>query len=82
MRRIQQSGVSNFAYPGAVHTRFDHRVGVTHAAHLIDSNDTTTAWLPFGSGLGNKPRIGCHLSSDVLNGGGDLHFLPVDIFRA
>ena len=31
--RIKQLGVSNFVYPGAVHTRLIHSIGAMHLAH-------------------------------------------------
>ena len=31
LRRIRQLGVTNFAFPGAEHTRFAHAVGTAHA---------------------------------------------------
>ncbi len=37
MRRIRQLGVSEFTFPGAIHTRFAHSIGVYHnARQLID----------------------------------------------
>ena len=37
MRRIRQLGVSEFTFPGAIHTRFAHSMGVYHnARQLID----------------------------------------------
>lgn len=32
LRRVNQLGLSNFVYPGATHTRFEHSVGVMHLA--------------------------------------------------
>lgn len=32
LRRIRQLGVSEFTFPGAVHTRFAHSIGVFHTA--------------------------------------------------
>lgn len=37
LRRVRQLGVANYAYPSAVHTRFEHCIGVMHlAGQLID----------------------------------------------
>ncbi|HEV7325052.1 MAG TPA: HD domain-containing protein [Bosea sp. (in: a-proteobacteria)] len=35
LRRIRQLGVSEFTFPGAVHTRFAHSVGVFHTARTL-----------------------------------------------
>lgn len=35
LRRIRQLGVSEFTFPGAVHTRFTHSVGVFHTARTL-----------------------------------------------
>ena len=35
LRRIKQLGVSEFVFPGAVHTRFAHSVGVFHTARQL-----------------------------------------------
>ena len=32
LRRIRQLAMANLVYPGALHTRFDHTLGVTHVA--------------------------------------------------
>jgi HD superfamily phosphohydrolase len=34
LRRIKQLGLTEFVYPGAVHTRFHHALGVMHLTHL------------------------------------------------
>jgi len=33
LRRIKQLGLSDYVYPGATHTRFEHVVGATHLMH-------------------------------------------------
>ena len=46
LRRIKQLGVSEFVFPGAVHTRFAHSIGVFHIARelvRIIERETTTA---------------------------------------
>lgn len=35
LRRIRQLGVSEFTFPGAVHTRFAHSIGVFHTARVL-----------------------------------------------
>jgi hypothetical protein len=35
LRRIQTLGLTSMAYPGAVHTRFEHSLGVMHLAGLM-----------------------------------------------
>jgi HD superfamily phosphohydrolase len=35
LRRIRQLGVSEFTFPGAVHTRFAHSIGVFHVARTL-----------------------------------------------
>jgi len=35
LRRIHQLGVSEFTFPGAVHTRFAHSIGVFHTARTL-----------------------------------------------
>ena len=35
LRRIRQLGVSEFTFPGAVHTRFAHSLGVFHTARML-----------------------------------------------
>ncbi|WP_114374492.1 HD domain-containing protein [Elioraea thermophila] len=35
LRRIRQLGVSEFTFPGAVHTRFAHSIGVFHMARTL-----------------------------------------------
>jgi HD superfamily phosphohydrolase len=35
LRGIKQLALANLVYPGAVHTRFDHTLGVTHVAGLM-----------------------------------------------
>src|SRR5260221_11893281 len=35
LRRIRQLAMASLLYPGAVHTRFDHTLGVTHVAGLM-----------------------------------------------
>jgi HD superfamily phosphohydrolase len=35
LRRIRQLAFAILVYPGALHTRFDHTLGVTHVAGLM-----------------------------------------------
>jgi HD superfamily phosphohydrolase len=38
LRRIQQLALTSFIYPGAVHSRFEHSLGVMHLATLMFNN--------------------------------------------
>src|SRR5271166_4620735 len=35
LRGIRQLALANLVYPGALHTRFDHTLGVTHVAGMM-----------------------------------------------
>lgn len=35
LRGIKQLALASLVYPGAIHTRFDHTLGVTHVAGLM-----------------------------------------------
>src|SRR5690349_6616175 len=35
LRAIRQLALANLVYPGALHTRFDHTLGVTHVAGMM-----------------------------------------------
>ena len=35
LRRIRQLGWTDYVYPGAMHTRFEHSLGVMHMATLL-----------------------------------------------
>ena len=35
LRRIRQLAMADLVYPGALHTRFEHSLGVLHVADLI-----------------------------------------------
>src|SRR5674476_1370110 len=56
LRRIQQLAFSSMAYPGAVHTRFEHSLGVMHLAGLMydsiiedrDNRELLHKTLPYG----------------------------------
>lgn len=38
LRSLHQLGVSSYLYPGAVHTRFEHSIGVAHMARTLLQN--------------------------------------------
>ena len=38
LRSLHQLGASSFLYPGAVHTRFEHSIGVAHMARVLLQN--------------------------------------------
>ncbi len=38
LRRIKQLGLAHYVYPGAVHTRFEHSLGVMHLAGKVADN--------------------------------------------
>lgn len=38
LRGLKQLGASSFLYPGAVHTRFEHSIGVSHMARTLLQN--------------------------------------------
>ncbi len=54
LRRIKQLGVSEFIFPGAVHTRFAHSVGVFHTARV-----SAHAWL---AALGYNPLVAIQIA--------------------
>ncbi|RNF18886.1 uncharacterized protein Tco025E_04322 [Trypanosoma conorhini] len=78
LRSLKQLGASSFLYPGAVHTRFEHSIGVAHMArHLltsikrrqpdlgIDDNDVDKAMLAgLFHDIGHGPFS--HLFEDVI----------------
>ena len=35
LRRIKQTGLADYVYPGAVHTRFQHAIGAMHLMSLV-----------------------------------------------
>jgi uncharacterized protein len=69
LRRIQQLALSSMAYPGAVHTRFEHSLGVMHLAGLMydsiiehpDNRELLHKTLPYGE---NKDELKDELKRD------------------
>lgn len=64
LRRIRQLGLTDFVYPGAMHTRFEHSIGVMHlATRLYDaitqrSEDVLKAELKYNrDGLARHRRV-------------------------
>src|SRR3954453_6554009 len=35
LRRVRQLAMTHLVYPGALHTRFEHSIGVRHIAHRL-----------------------------------------------
>ncbi|MEM3594830.1 MAG: HD domain-containing protein, partial [Candidatus Jordarchaeaceae archaeon] len=69
LRRIRQLGLTDFVYPGATHTRFEHSLGVMHVATKIfdqivkHRRDFLKKELSFTEGGLERDRVLVRLSS-------------------
>lgn len=63
LRNIKQLGLSEYAFPGATHTRYLHSIGVCHVATLIFNKIFPTAQMPKADFLRLREtvRIACLL---------------------
>jgi len=83
LRGIRQLALANLVYPGALHTRFDHSLGVCHVARLmaeqlrLDKSETRLVRLAaLLHDLGHGPFS--HVSENALEIYGDRSKLPAD----
>jgi uncharacterized protein len=81
LRGIRQLAMANLVYPGALHTRFDHSLGVCHVAGLLSRqlglNDDETNLVRLAAllhDLGHGPFS--HVSENVLERFADRSRLP------
>ncbi len=81
LRGIRQLALANLVYPGALHTRFDHSLGVCHVARLmaeqLDLKPGETRLVRLAAllhDLGHGPFS--HVSEDALELYGDRSKLP------
>lgn len=81
LRRIRQLALASLVYPGAVHTRFDHTLGVCHVAGLmakrlrLDTHETRLVRLAaLLHDLGHGPFS--HVSESILGRYGNRDSLP------
>ena len=81
LRGIRQLALANLVYPGALHTRFDHSLGVCHVARLMAEQlglkPTETRLVRLAAllhDLGHGPFS--HVSENVLELYGDRSKLP------
>ena len=84
LRGIRQLAMASLVYPGALHTRFDHTLGVAHVAGRmadeleLDSEDRKTVRLAaLLHDIGHGPFS--HVSEYVLERFGDRNALPEGI---
>ncbi len=82
LRGIRQLALANLVYPGALHTRFDHSLGVCHVAQLMAKQlclgKAETRLVRLAAllhDLGHGPFS--HVSEDALELYGDRSKLPV-----
>ncbi|NQT14066.1 MAG: HD domain-containing protein [Planctomycetes bacterium] len=81
LRGIHQLAMANLVYPGALHTRFDHSLGVCHVAqlmarqlHLDDDETRLVRCAALLHDLGHGPFS--HVSESVLSRYADVSALP------
>lgn len=67
MRRVKQLGFSDFVYPGAVHSRFAHSLGVFHTARKLAAVMSTQLGDPFDV-RGAQQAIAAALVHDIGHG--------------
>lgn len=83
LRRVRQLAMANLVYPGALHTRFDHSLGVCHVAGLMADQLLTdkdhVALVRLAAllhDLGHGPFS--HVSENVLERYANRETLPAD----
>lgn len=52
LRRIRQLAWTDYVYPGAMHSRFEHSLGVMHMATQLYDAVTRRSWTELESNLG------------------------------
>lgn len=52
LRRIRQLAWTDYVYPGAMHTRFEHSLGVMHMATMLYDSIVERCWGFLGGSLG------------------------------
>src|ERR1700682_3103120 len=63
LRRIRQLSWTDYVFPGAMHTRFEHSLGVMHMARCASTHDPSgaprqsPAWQPYEEIRCQKPTI-------------------------
>ena len=79
LRRIRQLGWTDYVYPGAMHTRFEHSLGVMHIATLLydaiqqNSRDVLESELAYNETGLNRDRQLVRLAA-LLHDVGHGHF--------
>lgn len=83
LRGIRQLAMANLVYPGALHTRFDHSLGVCHVAGLLsrrlrlnDDEDRLVRLAALLHDLGHGPFS--HVSENLLERYADRAAIPSD----
>jgi hypothetical protein len=73
LRRIKQLATTHLVYPGAVHTRFEHSLGVMHLATQVFDTLTAKHWDRFEGLLGLRHREELHRIRRLLRLAALLH---------